>query len=908
MIFSHQQVKKLKETFAFIQQLDKNMSNLRTWLARIESELSKPVVYDVCDDQEIQKRLAEQQDLQRDIEQHSAGVESVFNICDVLLHDSDACANETECDSIQQTTRSLDRRWRNICAMSMERRMKIEETWRLWQKFLDDYSRFEDWLKAAERTAACPNSSEVLYTVAKEELKRFEAFQRQIHERLTQLELINKQYRRLARENRTDTASKLKQMVHEGNQRWDNLQKRVTAILRRLRHFTNQREEFEGTRESILVWLTEMDLQLTNVEHFSESDADDKMRQLNGFQQEITLNTNKIDQLIVFGEQLIQKSEPLDAVLIEDELEELHRYCQEVFGRVSRFHRRLTSHAPGLEDEKEASENETDVEDPREIRDDSWRKRAASEEPSSPQSLCQLVPPALGPERSGCETPVSVDSIPLEWDHTGDVGGSSSHEEDEEGPYYSALSDIEILENPEAYLNMTTKTLKASSGKSISEGPSWHVPDSPSCPKRRYKQMGGDRSVQPIPSDSSTPYKPAYVKLLLSPGTEGGKEDPGILTGGAQQEDEDLAALTGQQPGAFDRWELIQAQELHNKLRKKQSLQKLNSDISNITPWLEKTGAELETLKLAEPPSDMQEMELQVKKLKEILKAFDTYKALVVSVNVNSKEFLQSESAESKELQDRVSQLTLRWNTALGAVESWREGLRQSLMQCQDFHQLSQSLLLWLASAESRRQKAHVTDPEADPQVLLACQEELMQLEKELVERQPQVNSLQEISSTLLIKGHGEDYIEAEEKVHVIEKKLKQLLEQVSQDLVSLQRSQNPDSPLPSVDEVDHGEPLAASAPAPQAKQLEAEKTTKEKNKPTSRVPDPAAPESSKPQRSFLSRVIRAALPLQLLLLLLLFLACLLPSSEEDYSCTQANNFARSFYPMLRYTNGPPPT
>lgn len=43
-----------------------------------------------------------------------------------------------------------------------------------------------------------------------------------------------------------------------------------------------------------------------------------------------------------------------------------------------------------------------------------------------------------------------------------------------------------------------------------------------------------------------------------------------------------------------------------------------------------------------------------------------------------------------------------------------------------DFHQLSQSLLLWLASAESRRQKAHVTDPEADPQVLLACQEELM--------------------------------------------------------------------------------------------------------------------------------------------------------------------------------------
>lgn len=45
-------------------------------------------------------------------------------------------------------------------------------------------------------------------------------------------------------------------------------------------HFTSQREEFEGTRDAVLMWLTEMDLQLTNVEHFSESDIHDKMRQL----------------------------------------------------------------------------------------------------------------------------------------------------------------------------------------------------------------------------------------------------------------------------------------------------------------------------------------------------------------------------------------------------------------------------------------------------------------------------------------------------------------------------------------------------------------------------------------------------------------------------------------------------
>ncbi|XP_068004955.1 nesprin-3 isoform X2 [Melanerpes formicivorus] len=58
---------------------------------------------------------------------------------------------------------------------------------------------------------------------------------------------------------------------------------------------------------------------------------------------------------------------------------------------------------------------------------------------------------------------------------------------------------------------------------------------------------------------------------------------------------------------------------------------------------------------------------------------------------------------------------------------------------------------------------------------------------------------------------------------------------------------------------------------------------------------------------SFLRRVCWVALPLQLLLLLLLFLAFILPLAEDTHSCTLANNFARSFNLMLRYER-PPPT
>lgn len=60
------------------------------------------------------------------------------------------------------------------------------------------------------------------------------------------------------------------------------------------------------------------------------------------------------------------------------------------------------------------------------------------------------------------------------------------------------------------------------------------------------------------------------------------------------------------------------------------------------------------------------------------------------------------------------------------------------------------------------------------------------QLEKELLEQQLNVNSLQELTAYLLLKSDG-DYIEEEEKVHVIGTKLKQLIDQVSHDLKTIQ-------------------------------------------------------------------------------------------------------------------------
>lgn len=65
------------------------------------------------------------QELQRDIEQHTEGVVAVLSLCDVLIQDGDAASGtETGNNSLQETSRSLDQRWKTICALAVDRRLK----------------------------------------------------------------------------------------------------------------------------------------------------------------------------------------------------------------------------------------------------------------------------------------------------------------------------------------------------------------------------------------------------------------------------------------------------------------------------------------------------------------------------------------------------------------------------------------------------------------------------------------------------------------------------------------------------------------------------------------------------------------------------------------------------------------
>ena len=98
-------------------------------------------------------------------------------------------------------------------------------------------------------------------------------FEAHVQNSLSQLESVNRFYRKLAREGRTDAAGVIKTQCDDVNAQWDSLQQRTAAINRRLRHMLNVKDDFDATRKALIVWLSDVSMRLSNVEFLRGDDS-----------------------------------------------------------------------------------------------------------------------------------------------------------------------------------------------------------------------------------------------------------------------------------------------------------------------------------------------------------------------------------------------------------------------------------------------------------------------------------------------------------------------------------------------------------------------------------------------------------------------------------------------------------
>ncbi|XP_034723707.1 uncharacterized protein LOC117942389 [Etheostoma cragini] len=156
---------------------------------------------------------------------------------------------------------------------------QLERRWLLWHDFMTEHAHLDAWLLLAEQAVSSPGPAHISYVTAKDDLRKFERLRCEAGPRLVQLDGLTRRNRTLTRLFRGGVQTRLLAAARRCGQRWDDVSAKLESITGRLKLFVSEWEGFEAEREELALWLADLDVRLTDVDHLTGNTCE-KLRRL----------------------------------------------------------------------------------------------------------------------------------------------------------------------------------------------------------------------------------------------------------------------------------------------------------------------------------------------------------------------------------------------------------------------------------------------------------------------------------------------------------------------------------------------------------------------------------------------------------------------------------------------------
>lgn len=841
IMFRSRRLEKLVSLLEESKQLQEKMYEFNEWLERKEHQLFSSVNYENFTYDEITKQIQKMEEYEEEIENQYRILRNIMSMCEMLMHDNDAIVNPVERDAIQRSIESYKRRWKELGTIPAEHKSRIEETWNRWKKIMIDLDEAELLLSDYEKQTELPKTCASIHTKEEicEELKKYELLYQSVQPLFELLEVINNQFEELELEGGLDKANTLSNRVNYVNSHWSELNRRINIIICRLSYTLQIWEEFQSSNEQLLMWLTELDLLLTETEYFPEKQESLKkhLKEIEEYKEQ----KNSLSQLSIY---LQQRSEPSDSVQVEELLLKTFHYWEQLFTRFSYLQQNINKMSNGNGDNGDSLKEM--------IKDEELENINENE-----NQISVISPPIIVTDSSDI-----VESSDFEL-----LNKAMTHKSELNSEKESVLDELKIaLKETEEKLGITEEVL---------------------------------RSQTPIGFETEI-VSQNYSRLLATCrcSIDILKHFNNLLEGEEEGLSQAVDSHYNHALGVISRWEILEAKTIEKDRRLQQARhqwQQYMDDLSLMESWLE--TAEEKQAGWTSILKDMSKLESMIQNHREFLMEMIKHKPTILSLNMLTQKFVSSSKDEEKseELQLRLKVLNKRWDILCQSATRWQNELQKALLQCPDFQNTLQELINWLEMSEERIHQMGTLENEIDHNIISIQYNKYLELKQELERCKPKVKTFEQTASNLIIPssvvsslGKEIETIEVQKQLNNVNNCLQSLINKCDAEIDRLNILL-----LSKQDDNVAGSHFTGSK----------ERSKENKNARESEL------ERSRLNQCYryLSRVARASLPIQGLMLLLLGIASLVPMSEDDFSCVLTNNFARSFDPMLKYPDGPPP-
>uniref|UniRef100_A0A182JPP9 KASH domain-containing protein n=1 Tax=Anopheles christyi TaxID=43041 RepID=A0A182JPP9_9DIPT len=854
---------KIAEIEATMRSLEIRIAEIKAWMETVERELRMPFVVDSLEKTALDRLLDDYEKLQRSIEGNSGNVAEVLNLCEMLFIDVQSWNVHINRRSIQNDAKDLDWRWKNVCMESGRRKQDLLALWNMLlelQKIVESHQSWVEeqhaYVQRLEQSASSLDGDQLADELESIAIRMNDVVaQEPIQCIMRRLYISVAHHDRISSDGIRFLIAPSQQMLLT----WERLHLSLTSLRTDLERYRSEYGTFVMEYERIILALTQIDVQVTQIEHIpseqiAQGSAETRIDRLRELHSELLLVVN-----------LFQKEDNLGATLIERHAAN-NTLTEDIHQKMAEYHQLGNSVKERL---------------------DALLIRAAE--------TFEL--------RHEKEVAVQVNTLRLERSES--ITAKDAYRYQLETALAEADTNLRKLEEAIEAINANNFV---SSTQNVSKA-------SAAC----------ESSIELIKHLST---------LLLSECHASAEEAFSVRVKEETERYQRFLTVWKEKQEQLE--ESSNADYLTCPLCTNRNWQQIDNDLWRLEQWLSMAES-TQRNQLSSPPSDIDALEDTIQDHREFLLDLDSHKSIIKSLNIVGEHLATHtrDTDRAAKLRERLQKNNRRWDAVCTGASCWQSALNSALMENREFHRTIAELSGWLEQTETRIKNSEPIDLTSDQRLVEKKYRMFRELRADLMRCEPRVVSLQETTSQLtkyVDANKSEKFDEVYAKLTDLRLRFHSIRRLVEMYIIKIGAALGYDSSTSLADVPSSSSTTSLSTvDRQQARRRQASEQQESHHQPdgsgTRNHPSQATAHDSSTNigtgiadgdddvinttiltRSyrFLGRVIRASLPIQAMLLLLLGVVTLMPHGEE-YSCTLANNFARSLEPMLRYPNGPPP-
>lgn len=325
---------KIQDMIETTLQLEERIRKIRAWLSQVENQLTKPLSFESCSKEVIDRKLQDHDKLRKSIEQESGDIGEVLNLCELLLSDEDMLEAHFSTENLANAIQNLERRWKNVCGQSVDRKKKLTFAWKLLQELLKLSTEQEQWL--TEREARLKELDKPASKLDKSQIEQaiydVESEIKDIESRLPSFQILEQTYSKLARTSGTDPEN-IQELTSRPRiiiARWQNLLPKANRILKGLQSELAPFKEFAFACENNLGILAKIFETLTELHHLGKSDTDNRLENIQHIENELAQQVPELEKADQLGLQIMKKSKPEEIAKIQELIDQYQLVYKEV--------------------------------------------------------------------------------------------------------------------------------------------------------------------------------------------------------------------------------------------------------------------------------------------------------------------------------------------------------------------------------------------------------------------------------------------------------------------------------------------------------------------------------------------------------------------------------------------------